>query len=216
MIGFTPYQQEQEKMKYVALAQGRSPQQGMGYHGGGGGGGEPQPLSTNESRMQGAQADIVEEQAKKMRLENQGYGSATKDLMAQQQMANQITEADKTRQAQKDIAATYAGARVDAAAVGAGKKKDGGADIGAKIGEVTKMQEFSALPDNAKAALSNDPKVAEMINGNAEPIDILIYLATNYPGTSTFNEGSGITATNKKTGKSFSAPAEGNVGIGEY
>jgi hypothetical protein len=89
-IGFPAYQAEQDKMRYAAMATGQSlPNQGF-HVSGGGGSSEPTP---GDLAQQAAQTDLLrqqgnlaEEQGRMAQQQRSGYGSATKDLLAQQKL----------------------------------------------------------------------------------------------------------------------------------
>jgi len=103
-IGYDKYASDQEKLRTLSMLTGNPmPSQGIrgGYGGGGGsesmsGENEPGSYNTygqNEATRQGelsqANTDLAEAQAKGAGLKASGYGSATADLMAQQQVENQ-------------------------------------------------------------------------------------------------------------------------------
>jgi hypothetical protein len=91
-IGFPAYQAEQEKMKYAAMATGQSlPNRGFS----GGGESQPIPAQPQNEELNNAAVDIANEQAKTLRLKNQGYGSATSDLnqmTTNQALASKVAE----------------------------------------------------------------------------------------------------------------------------
>jgi hypothetical protein len=89
-IGFPEYQQEQEKIKYAAMATGQ-PLPNQGFIGGGGGdSSEPTPGDSAEqvakTDLLKQQGNLAEEQARMVQQQRSGYGSATRDLLNQQQL----------------------------------------------------------------------------------------------------------------------------------
>ena len=116
------YQAQQFALRQ-ALASGR------GW--GGGGGGQTQ----EQADLLSAQTDLTEEKARQAQQERQGYGSATRDLIAQDTLKQQAANAEANRQNQMDIAKIYSGAKTDVANI------EAASDI---MGDVAKS--------NAKAA----------------------------------------------------------------
>jgi hypothetical protein len=127
-IGFPEYQQEQEKIKYAAMATGQ-PLPNQGFIGGGGGdSSEPTPGDSAEqvakTDLLKQQGNLAEEQARMVQQQRSGYGSATKDLLADQQLKAGIANKEATDKRMMDIAQIESQGRIDAAKEAAKGKVD--------------------------------------------------------------------------------------------
>jgi hypothetical protein len=177
MMGMTSKQPLSQTVGYVSgtpvadvfkekMATGRAMMQAMANSGGG-----SQESETERALMQ-SQTGLNEERERMAQKERQGYGSANADLTSQRQLESALSEAEKGRQTQLDIANIYGGAKQNVADTDfAGDVvreliKSPGKNGGYSISDIANSDEFKSLPQSLKDYFAQNADGIKKATGN--------------------------------------------------